>query len=54
MSHDVGGAGPVEDLADLLDGLDDLPVADHVARFEAMQDSLRERLARPATDGGAA
>ncbi|PUB20945.1 hypothetical protein C8K30_115156 [Promicromonospora sp. AC04] len=29
---------------DALDGLDDLPPADHVARFEAVHDALRAHL----------
>lgn len=29
---------------DALDGLDDLPPADHVARFEAVHDALRTQL----------
>ena len=29
---------------DTLDGLDDLPPADHVARFEAVHDALRAHL----------
>jgi hypothetical protein len=41
-------AGPVDDL----DQLDRLPVAEHVAHFEAIHDALRSRLeARPAPDG---
>ncbi len=37
-----------------LEGLDELPVAEHVARFEAVHDALRARLeSRPAVGGGA-
>ncbi|MFC8801618.1 hypothetical protein ACFT2C_28110 [Promicromonospora sp. NPDC057138] len=34
----------VRDALDALDGLDDLPPADHVARFEAVHDALRAHL----------
>lgn len=37
------GAGS-ENAVDELDGLDDLPVAEHVARFTAVHDALRARL----------
>jgi hypothetical protein len=37
---DVG----VRNALDALDGLDDLPPADHVARFEAVHDALRAHL----------
>ncbi|GAB2477102.1 hypothetical protein [Xylanimonas ulmi] len=40
--------------ADLLADLDDLPVSEHVARFEAVHDTLRARLAGEPADGGAA
>jgi hypothetical protein len=67
MSQDAQrtGAEPLApgdaDRADLdaLVGLDDLPVGDHVARFEAVHDALRVRLAggssggAPADGGGA-
>lgn len=36
--------GGVGSAIDLLDGLDDLPPADHVARFEAVHDALRAHL----------
>lgn len=35
-------------------GLDELPVAEHVARFEAVHDGLRARLAGEPADGGSA
>jgi hypothetical protein len=46
---------PVADAAlELVEGLDVLPVAEHVARFEAVHDALRARLeSRPGTGGGA-
>lgn len=50
MSQDADESQTVEPLADL----DELPVADHVARFEAVHDALRARLAGEATDGGSA
>lgn len=34
----------VRNALDALDGLDDLPPADHVARFEAVHDALRAHL----------
>ncbi|MFD2795951.1 hypothetical protein ACFS27_20485 [Promicromonospora vindobonensis] len=34
----------VRSALDALDGLDDLPPADHVARFEAVHDALRAHL----------
>ncbi|WP_125776669.1 hypothetical protein [Antribacter gilvus] len=34
----------VRDALGLLDGLEDVPPADHVARFEAVHDALRAQL----------
>lgn len=39
----AAGAG-VRSALDGLDGLEDLPPADHVARFEAVHDALRAHL----------
>jgi hypothetical protein len=47
MPADHGALAP-------LDGLDALPVTEHVARFEAVHDALRARLeSRPTAGGGA-
>jgi hypothetical protein len=51
MSQDADESRPV---VDALADLDELPVAEHVARFEAVHDALRARLAGEATDGGTA
>ncbi|WP_425954164.1 hypothetical protein [Xylanimonas sp. McL0601] len=49
-----GDGAPAELPADPLADLDRLPVAAHVARFEAVHDALRDRLADGSADGGAA
>ena len=41
-------------VADPFADLDALPVAEHVARFEAVHESLRARLAGEPLDGGSA
>jgi hypothetical protein len=55
MSHEATSVTPGQPDAsavDALEALDELPVADHVARFEAAHDALRARLeARPAPGG---
>ncbi|GAB2474638.1 hypothetical protein GCM10027063_14420 [Promicromonospora xylanilytica] len=43
-SADTGADAGVRRALDALDGLDDLPPAEHVARFEAVHDTLRAHL----------
>ncbi|CAM3829228.1 hypothetical protein [Isoptericola cucumis] len=44
-------AGP-DGAADVsLEGLDDLPLTEHVARFSAVHDALRDRLDNPVREG---
>lgn len=53
----VGGAShaPADTgVVGMLTDLDDLPVAEHVARFEALHDVLQARLAGAPVDGGTA
>ncbi|ACZ30370.1 hypothetical protein Xcel_1339 [Xylanimonas cellulosilytica DSM 15894] len=55
----LGTHTPERDALSGLDDLDELPVAEHVARFEAVHDALRARLAgepggKPRSDGGRA
>jgi hypothetical protein len=52
MSHDGDQVGP-DTGAPLaaLEGLDDLPLSDHVAAFEAAHDALRTRLEGRAGQG---
>ena len=45
----AGTASTAAGVAPLLDGLEELPPAEHVARFEAVHEQLRDRLS-----GGAA
>lgn len=40
----AGSGTGVRDALGALDGLDDLPPAEHVARFEAVHDALRAHL----------
>lgn len=45
IQEPVGGpADPDAGVRHALDGLDDLPPAEHVARFEAVHDALRAHL----------
>jgi hypothetical protein len=54
MSHDAQVPRASESVPDdplaPLDGIDDLPTAEHVGRFEAVHDRLREQLDPLATD----
>ena len=54
--HEVEGTGDpdVDAVVSSLGGLDDLPVADHVAVFEQAHESLRRTLAGAGQDSPAA
>ncbi|WP_402466235.1 hypothetical protein [Isoptericola aurantiacus] len=53
-SVEAGTASSPDDPLAPLAGLDELPVAEHVGRFEAVHDRLRARLDQDDTDGAGA